>query len=527
MDRTNNVKRALISVSDKAHLKILAQVLLDMGWEILSTGGSAKFLREQGYRVTDIKDFTASDEILSGRVKTLHPKVFSGILFDRDAEDHINQIVSLKYQSIDLVAVNFYPFEEKAIKAHLSSEESIEFIDIGGPSMIRAAAKNYAHVIPLIDPNDYALVEEQLRTTGNVNMRTRAHLAAKVFKKTSLYDHLVAEHLASGRSEPESDRLEEHMTLALKKQDDLRYGENPHQSAALYQAASPHSPFSSKYQLEDVCAGKGLSYNNYLDLDAACRIVTDFEQGHVTCIIKHTNACGVALSPISALEATHLAWASDPLSAFGSVVGLNQCVTEDVAQFFSDKFIECLIAPDFSQEALNILKSKKNLRALRYRLNKLTSEPLLLRQTQLGFLGATDFVSINPGTWRCATLKTPSPEELLEMIFAFKVVKNLKSNAIAISRDRHLLAMGAGATSRIDALKHALLKAQDLGHKLEHSVLASDAFFPFLDCIELAFEKGIRLFVQPGGSIRDEESIQFCNKNGLTMMFTDARYFYH
>ncbi len=527
MISAQNVKRALISVYDKSNLKLLAQVLHDLDWEILSTGGSAAFLRESGFRVTDIKDFTAAEEILSGRVKTLHPKVFSGILFDRDQTDHIDQIIANKYQAIDLVAVNFYPFEEKAINANLSPEQSIEFIDIGGPSMLRAAAKNHAHVIPIIDPADYSLVEEQLRTTGNVSAVTRRALAAKVFKTTSLYDSLIAEHLGLTLSRPEADRLEQDVLIALKKQENLRYGENPHQAGAIYQVPSPKSPFASKYRLEDVYAGKGLSYNNYLDLDAACRIMTDFHEDNVCAIIKHTNACGVALSANSIFEATERAWASDPVSAFGSVVGYNQCVTAEAAQFFKDKFIECLIAPDFTEEALTVLKSKKNLRVLRFHPCSLTKEPLLLRQTQFGILGATEVIGIDPKSWRCVTQKSPSKNDLDEMTFAFKIVKNLKSNAIAISANQQLLAMGAGATSRIDALKHGLLKAEELGHDLKNAVLASDAFFPFADCVTLASQKGITRFVQPGGSIRDQESIDLCNKLGLMMVFTDARYFYH
>lgn len=500
---------ALISVSDKRGLPEFAKGLIELGYPILASGGTAKVLRESGLEVTEVSDATGFPEILGGRVKTLHPVVHGGILA-RDSEEHTSQLESLGIRPVDVVVVNLYPFRETVSAPDVTEEKAVEQIDIGGVALLRAAAKNFERVTVVCDPDDYSKVLSQLREGQTIEQR-RA-LALKAFRHTASYDVAIANYLAKS---VEDDPLPTVALASLRKVQTLRYGENPHQQAALY---LPDGAKPAFVQLH----GKEMSYNNWRDMDGAWNAIQDFDEPTVV-ITKHANPCGVA-SAQSLVEAYRAALDSDPVSAFGSVIAVNRPLDLDTAEAMKGLFIEVIVAPEYEPEALARLKRKsKNLRILKY-----TGEPLpdlLWRTTAAGVLINTPDRSMeSPDSWRVVTERQPTSEELQALAFAWKVVKHVKSNAIVFARGKATVGVGAGQMSRVDAVKIAAMKA---GERAKGAVMASDAFFPFPDGVEEAASAGITAVVQPGGSKRDAEVIDAANRLGIAMVFTGVRHFLH
>ena len=514
---------ALLSVTDKTGLVPFARGLSELGFKLLSTGGTAKLLRDQGVPVTDVAEFTGSPEILGGRVKTLHPLIHGGILVDRDRPEQIAEAAKHGIKPIDLVVVNLYQFVSEAVAKGLDLDLAIEHIDIGGPTMLRAAAKNWRHALPVMDPNDYDEVLTAL-SRRDVSRALRLRLAVKTFASIASYDQIIAGYLAG------TDRLEtpaDSLTLNLRQVQNLRYGENPHQSARLF--ADTSVPAVGFAQIE-LLGGKELSYNNILDLDAATALAAEFEQPSVV-IVKHTNPCGCATDVTGNMaEIFHKALACDPKSAFGGIVALNRAVDAAAATAITSIFTECVAAPDFSPEALAIFKQKPNLRILKAPFARLGHRPLrqhvrsvhgaLLVQSEDGGSFATD-------TWKAVTKQTPDKATLTDLQFAMIVAKHVKSNAIVFVRGGVTVAIGAGQMSRIDAANIAVAKAASEGRDVNGSVLASDAFFPFSDTVEFAAAHGVRAIVQPGGSKRDQESIDVADLHNIAMVFTGERHFRH
>ncbi|MFC1610603.1 bifunctional phosphoribosylaminoimidazolecarboxamide formyltransferase/IMP cyclohydrolase [Myxococcota bacterium] len=516
------VKRALISVFDKTGLKELGMALAEAGVEILASGGTAKALDEAGVDVTPVEAFTGAKEVLGGRVKTLHPKIHAGILADRRDESHLTELASHDYLPIDLVVCNLYPFREVLARGGTRAE-LIENIDVGGPTMIRAAAKNADGGVTVItEPVDYAAVSEQLRKDGTVSEGTRRQLAVKAFQLTSTYDTAIASWGAEQLQEnhdvenlPFPERLE-----GFVCKEELRYGENPHQRGFLYLNQGEQYGVARG----ELLAGKPLSYNNFIDMDGAYRTVWGLSTPGCA-IIKHTNPCGLAEGSSQA-EAFLRALEGDPVSAFGSVIGFNTPLEVATVEAIKDKklFVECVAAPDFLPDALEALKKRTNLRLLRvpagdpaphWHAHRIGGG-LLVEQTDPGLDDLT--------TWKCVADKELEEGWLDELAFAMRAVAALKSNAIAITKDRSLLGAGTGQMSRVDATEHAIKKASD---KCSGGFLGSDAFFPFDDCVRLAAEAGVKAIVQPGGSKRDADSIAACNELGLAMVFTGRRHFRH
>ncbi len=518
------IQRALISVSDKSGLAELSGRLHEMGIELLSTGGTAAFLRERKIPVIEVSDYTGFPEIMDGRVKTLHPKIHGGLLALRDKESHRSQMEAQGIRPIDMVVVNLYPFRETAAREGIAYPEVIEQIDIGGPSMIRSAAKNHAGVAVLTDPADYAWVlQEMLLQNGALGAATRFRLAQKAFAATASYDSAIAAWFAgrtwSGEGARKGDdTLPASEVLALDKIGDLRYGENPHQRAALYRrAGDPASGVAGA----GVLHGKELSYNNLLDSDAAWNLVLEFDRP-AAAVIKHTNPCGVAQADTLA-EAYALARDSDPVSAFGSVVALNRPVDRDTAGEIQRTFVEVVLAPDFAADALDVLRQKKNLRLLR--VSALAPVALQHRQISGGFLVQDkDTYFLGPDELKTVTRRAPSREELEALLFGWRVVKHVKSNAIVFSGPSRMLGIGAGQTSRVDAVKWGAMKAT---LPLEGCAMASDAYFPFPDGLLAAADYGVRAVIQPGGSVRDAEVIEAADSRGIAMVFTGIRHFKH
>src|SRR3974390_2065851 len=521
------VERALLSVFDKTGIVEFATKLAALKIEILSTGAPAKLLREQGAPVKDVSEFTNWPEMLGGRVKTLHPKVHGGLLYRRENPDDLKQAKEHGIPPIDLVVVNLYPFEQTAAKIYLPAEELIENIDIGGPTMLRSAAKNFESVTVVTDPADYSRVAAQLEANRQTSLELRLELARKVFAVTSRYDGLIAMNLA--RLAQIGDKLEvqakpvlpERYHLALRRQQELRYGENPHQSAALYvPAGKPVEGLAAAKQLQ----GKDLSYNNYVDLEAARSLVAEFERPAAV-IIKHNNPCGAA-EQSSLEEAYTKAFACDPLSAFGGVLAFNYIVDGATAEAVSKLFVECIVAPGVADRAQEIFAAKKNLRLLRLPQGgfdhdkslqlKRISGGVLIQQPDLGSLDAREL--------RVVTKRAPSHSELTDLHFAWKVCKHVKSNAIVFAKEGATLGVGAGQMSRVDSVKIAVAKAQQ---SLQGSVVASDAFFPFPDGVEEAAKAGATAAIQPGGSVKDPEVIATADRLGIAMVFTDMRHFLH
>jgi phosphoribosylaminoimidazolecarboxamide formyltransferase/IMP cyclohydrolase len=503
--------KALLSVSDKTNIAELARGLVELGWEIVSTGGTAKFLSERKIPVTPIESVTGFPEILSGRVKTLHPKIFGGILALRDDPKHQSELAAQAIPKIDLVCVNFYPFMEAAKKPNLPEAQLIEEIDIGGPSLVRAAAKNFQHVIVLTDPSDYETVLDELRQ-GGVSEVTRRRLALKAFAKVAELDIAIYQTLQE-RWALEGERL----FLAYTKAQELRYGENPHQRAALYRNAL--APGLSS-QIE-VLWGKELSYNNWLDTESALALLGELAPPACV-IIKHNNPCGVARGK-TLLEAYESALECDPVSAFGGIVALNQSVDRKLAEKLNEIFLEIVVAPDFAPDALPILQQKKDRRLLRYRELRFPKETLRFLGGDL-LVQDADAIVIQENSWKVLDDAALSEAERRDLIFAFTVCKHVKSNAIVVAKDEATLGIGAGQTNRVGSARIALAQA---GERARGAVLASDGFFPFPDTVELAAQYGIAAIIQPGGSVRDPEVFEAARKHKITMVLTGVRHFRH
>jgi phosphoribosylaminoimidazolecarboxamide formyltransferase/IMP cyclohydrolase len=514
------ISRALISVSDKTGVAELAAGLASLGVELLSTGGTAKLLREKGLKVRDVADLTGFPEMLDGRVKTLHPKVHGGLLAIRSNAQHQAQIKEHGIEYIDMVVVNLYPFEKTAAKPGVALEELIENIDIGGPAMIRSAAKNFEDVTVLVDAADYQTILEELQKNGgSISRETRGRLARKAFATTAAYDGAISTTLQKSAN----GELAEALHLNYRKLADLRYGENPHQKAALYRnPAVAGRGLAAAPQLQ----GKELSFNNLVDLEAAWRLVREFEEP-TTVIIKHTNPCGVATGK-TLVESYRRALDVDPVSAFGSVIAFNRALDGPAAEELSKLFVEAVVAPGLEPAALERLASKKNLRLLDMSATAGDDYGLQLKAVGGGLLVQTpDTLPVQPALWKCVTERPPTPEEMEALIFAWRVVKHVKSNAIVYARAGVLVGVGAGQMSRVDSVKLGANKARELKHALEGTVLASDAFFPFPDGVEEAARVGVTAIVQPGGSVRDNEAIAAANQHHLAMVLTGVRHFSH
>jgi len=503
------MKLALLSVFDKTGIVELAQSLVDTGYQLVSTGGTYQLLQDSNVPVTYISAVTEFPEILDGRVKTLHPRIHGGILA-KDIDEHRQQLEQIGGKLIDLVVVNLYPFEAVSQDPSASDEKVIENIDIGGPTLLRAAAKNHARVTVICDPKDYDWVLERLKS-GNLNQTDRKHLAAKAFNHTAYYDTLIAQYLGQPA-------FAERMTVALAKIADLRYGENPHQQAAFYQQVPPlPASIAQAQQLH----GKALSYNNIYDAQAAWQLVSQFQEPCAVAV-KHNNPCGLAIGA-NLYEAYLRAYESDPVSIFGGIVACNRKVDLRTAKEMSKIFLEVIIAPEFSEEALVVLTKKANLRLLE--LDPAQSADLDWKKVSGGFLiQEADLADLDRNQLKIVTNREPSDQEWEDLFFGWKVVKYVKSNAIVLCKDKQLIGVGAGQMNRVQSVR---LSIDQAGNQAQGSVLASDAFFPFADSIELAASKGVTAIIQPGGSIRDQEVIDACNRHGVAMVFTGIRHFRH
>jgi phosphoribosylaminoimidazolecarboxamide formyltransferase/IMP cyclohydrolase len=514
------IQRALLSVSDKTGLVALAQALAKAGVELISTGGTAKTLREAGLKVADLSAYTGFPEMLDGRVKTLHPKVHGGLLFVRGNPAHEAAVRSHGIEPIDLVVVNLYPFEQTVARPDVPLREAIENIDIGGPSMLRSAAKNHESVTVVVDPADYAVVAEQVGASGNTTLELRRRLAAKVFARTAAYDTAIAAHLERAFASGQPAALPGMLCLQAPRTQALRYGENPHQAAALY------GRFPEYFrQLH----GKELSYNNILDLTAAANLVAEFAGGQPTlAIVKHTNPCGVGQGG-HLREAWDKAFATDRQAPFGGIIAVNQPLDLPCAEAIAEVFSEVIVAPDFAPPGLDLLRKKKNLRLL-----KLLKDPLSAQPWEVRSVGADSFLlqerdlkATRVEDLRFVTRRRPSEAELEAMLFGWRVVKHVKSNAIVYVAADRTLGIGAGQMSRVDASRLAVWKAGEAGLSLRGSVVCSDAFFPFADGLIAAAEAGATAAIQPGGSVRDPEVIAAADQRNMAMAFTGARHFRH
>jgi phosphoribosylaminoimidazolecarboxamide formyltransferase/IMP cyclohydrolase len=508
--------RALLSVSNKDGLIEFARGLVALGWDLISTGGTARVLREAGLSPLDVASVTGFPEMLDGRVKTLHPKVHGGLLARREMPDHMRALTEHEIQPIDLVAVNLYPFRETVARPGIAPDEAIEQIDIGGPSMLRSAAKNFASVYAIVDPSDYARVLAGLEA-GDDDLDLRRLLAGKVFAHTGAYDAAIAAWFATQRG----DVFPEHMTLGLERAQTLRYGENPDQRAAFY-VERPGAGLASLAQR----GGKELSFNNLLDLEGALLATDPFGEQVACAIVKHTTPCGLAIGR-DALDAYRKALACDPISAFGSVISLTVPVDEAAAEAISSLFVECIVAPRFSDGAVEILGRKKNLRVLqggapwpRGSADLKRVRGGLLVQERPAAMGAYE-------AWQVVTRRAPTDAERDDLLFAWRAVATVKSNAIVLARDGATIGIGAGQMSRVDASFLAVHKARTASHATSGAVLGSDAFFPFRDGVDQAAEAGITAIVQPGGSVRDAEVIAAADEHGMAMVFTGQRQFRH
>ena len=513
--------RAIISVSDKTGVTDFAKGLTKLGFEVFSTGGTKKALAEAGVPVKSVSEITGFPEILDGRVKTLHPMVHGGILARRDLPSHMRELAKNRIETIDLVAVNLYPFVQTVSKEGVKLDEALENIDIGGPTMIRAAAKNFPGVIVLVDPQDYQPVLEKLKK-GDLPLAERKQLAQKAFQHVAVYDTAIAQYLRR-----DTEGFPEEMTIALKKRYGLRYGENPHQQAAFYAEPAVGAGLDSGITWAKQLWGKELSFNNILDADAAWGVVTDFSAPTVA-IIKHTNPCGLA-SHRDIAEAYRRALSGDPVAAFGGIIASNRAVDLAAAEEIGKTFYEIIIAPEYAAEALERLKRRKDLRILVAELppgyGKAPAGYLDFRRVRGGFLVQnSDSLPEGSVNLKTVTKRKPTLAEIKDLLFAWRAVKHIKSNAIVLARDLTLLGMGAGQPSRIVSARIAVEKA---GEKAKGSVLASDAMFPFPDVVEAAAAAGVTAIIQPGGSIRDEDSISAADKYNMAMVFTGVRHFRH
>jgi phosphoribosylaminoimidazolecarboxamide formyltransferase/IMP cyclohydrolase len=506
---------ALLSVSDKTGLVDFAKGLITLGWDLVSTGGTAKALRAAGVAVRDVSDVTHFPEMLDGRVKTLHPAIHGALLARRDSPEHLKALAEHDIAPIDLVAVNLYPFEETAARAGAKPEEIIEQIDIGGPSMLRSAAKNFASVTVVVDPADYGRVLAALEAKDD-DMDLRRLLAEKVFARTAAYDAAIAFWFGSERSEVFPDRT----TISLEKETPLRYGENPGQRAAFYVERRGEGIAALEKK-----GGKELSFNNLLDLEGALFATDPFADEIACAIVKHTTPCGLATGT-SALDSYRKALACDPVSAFGSVISFTVPVDDETAESVSSLFVECVVAPQFTPGALEILGRKKNLRVLEGRA-QWREHSLDYKRVRGGFLAQERAARDGGEQWRVVTKRQPTETELKNLQFAWRAVGSVKSNAIVLARDGATIGIGAGQMSRVDAAFLSVYKARLTGHDTKGAVMGSDAFFPFRDGVEQAAEAGVAAIVQPGGSVRDEEVIQAADEYNIAMVFTGKRQFRH
>ena len=509
--------RALISVSDKTGIIEFANELCKLGVKVISTGGTLTRLVDNGIEAISVSDVTGFPECLDGRVKTLHPSVHGGILAMRDKPEHMKQIQDLNIETIDIVAINLYPFKETILKPNVSLEDAIENIDIGGPTMLRAAAKNHKDVVVLCDPSDYASVISELKEKGNISYETKYKLALKVFEHTAAYDALIASYLRDRGGIA----LPDNPTFTFEKIQDLRYGENPHQKAAYYKEVNaPKGSLANATQLH----GKELSFNNINDANGALEVLKEFGEPTVVAV-KHANACGVA-SGFDLFTAYKKAHDCDPISIFGGIAATNRPIDTATAEEMNKIFLEIIIAPDFEKEALEILQRKENVRLLKLEeINEKLNNQIDFKKTSGGILiQDADAELFNDADLKVVTDRIPTEKEMQDMIFAMKVVKHVKSNCIVLAKDGMTLGIGPGQTNRIWAAKNAIKQAN---FDLRGAVMASDAFFPFDDCVQVAGEAGITAIIQPGGSMNDEESIKKANELGIAMVFSGMRHFKH
>lgn len=508
--------KALISVSDKTNLVPFVQALQEMGWEIIATGGTRSLLEQNNIKTTNISDVTGFPEILDGRVKTLHPKVHGGILARRELPEHMDTLKANNIETIELVCVNLYPFRQTIAKEGVTFEDAIENIDIGGPSMVRSAAKNWRDVSIVCDPADYDSVIAEIREHGNTTPETRLKLSAKAYTHTAEYDCCIATYMRKQAG------LNEKLFLEYDLKQPLRYGENPHQSANFYAASQP-APYSLAFgrQLQ----GKELSYNNIQDANAALNVVRDFDEPFCVAL-KHMNPCGAAVGK-TIEEAWQLAYEADKVSIYGGIVAVNRPLTKEVAAGMKPIFLEIVIAPAFTPEALEILSTKKNLRLMEV---DMTKNDAVINQ-YIGVNGGLLTQQLDTQVEEikeemCATAVKPNAAQMADLNFGWKIVKHVKSNAIAVVRDNHTIGIGAGQTNRVGSAEIALKQAQAAGFT-DNLVLASDGFLPFDDTVALAAQYGVTAIVQPGGSIRDEDAIRKADELGITMLMTGVRHFKH
>ena len=509
--------RALISVSDKRGVVEFATALSELGWEIISTSGTLAALRNSGLKVTNISDVTGFPEICEGRVKTLHPKVHGGLLARRDKEEHMAALAENEIETIDMVCVNLYPFEATIAKEGVTMEEAVENIDIGGPSMLRSAAKNFASVSVVCDPADYDMVLAEIKAEGNTKPETRLMLSAKAYTHTALYDSHIATYMRKAAG------LDEKLFLSFDAVQSLRYGENPHQKASFYRGGEEVS-YSVAYAKQ--LGGKELSYNNIQDANAALQIVREFNDKPFCVGLKHMNPCGAGVGE-TIEEAWQRAYEADKVSIYGGIVAMNRPVTGEVAKMMKPIFLEIVMAPSFEPEALEVFSTKKNLRLLEVKMDGVKAPQrqyvgvtggLLVQDSDIDCLEITEQM--------CVTERKPSSEELEDMNFGWKIVKHVKSNAIVVVKGGMTLGVGAGQMNRVGSAEIALNEAKAAG-ATEGLVLASDGFLPFDDTVELASKYGVVAIVQPGGSIRDEDAIKKANEKGIAMLFTGMRHFKH
>lgn len=510
-------KRALVSVSDKTGLVEFVKGLVDLGWEIIATGGTQKLLEQSGIHTTGISEVTGFPEILDGRVKTLHPKVHGGILARRELPEHMETLRENGIETIDLVCVNLYPFRETIAKEGVTLEDAIEHIDIGGPSMVRSAAKNWRDVTIVCNPADYPTVLAELRENGSTSLETRLQLSAKAYTHTAEYDMCIATYMRAQAGLPEK------LFLEYEIKQPLRYGENPHQDARFFAAPVPQSyslAFGRQIQ------GKELSYNNIQDANAALNIVRDWTDEPFCVALKHMNPCGAAVGK-TIEEAWQAAYEADKVSIYGGIVAVNRTLTAEVARGMKPIFLEIVIAPSFEKEALEILSTKKNLRVMEVDMTP-SNKPIMQYISVNGGMLAqhldTTVETVTPQM--CVTRVKPTKEQMADLEFGWKIVKHVKSNAIAVVRDGHTIGIGAGQTNRVGSAEIALKEAQNAGFT-EGLILASDGFLPFDDTVALAAEYGVTAIVQPGGSIRDADAIAKADELGITMLFTGVRHFKH
>jgi phosphoribosylaminoimidazolecarboxamide formyltransferase/IMP cyclohydrolase len=521
------VTQALISVSDKRGTVDFARGLAQLGVKLLSTGGTAKLLRDAGLDVTDVSDYTGFPEMLDGRVKTLHPKVHGGILGRRDLPEHLAVMAEHGIPAIDLVVVNLYPFRETVAKPGCTLDDAIENIDIGGPTMVRAAAKNHGNeqggVGVVTDPEDYAAILDELKSGGALSYATRFALAKKAFTHTARYDSAIANWLTSLDEQNKPGVFPERLQLAFDKVDTMRYGENPHQQAAFYRETTTVPGSIASYQQ---LQGKELSYNNIGDADAAWECVKAFD-GEIACVIvKHANPCGVAIAG-SALEAYRKAFKTDPTSAFGGIISFNCAIDKATAEAVAGQFAEVIIAPEITAEARAVFAAKQNLRVLIVPMGRTTG---VLDYKRVGgglLVQSADEARITPADIKVVTKRAPTATEMSDLLFAWRVAKYVKSNAIVYCKDAMTVGVGAGQMSRVDSARIAAIKAENNGLTVAGSVVASDAFFPFRDGLDVLAKAGATAVIQPGGSVRDAEVIAAADEQNLAMVFTGFRHFRH